>query len=34
LAAWLTSEDVSEASGASVFDLAMHLNPLLLRRIV
>ena len=27
-------EDVSEACGASVYDLTMHLNPLLPRRIV
>jgi alanine racemase len=27
-------EDVSEACGASVYDLAMHLNPLLPRRII
>ena len=27
-------EDVSEACGASVYDLLMHLNPLLPRRMV
>jgi len=27
-------EDVSEACGVSVYDLTMHLNPLLPRRIV
>jgi alanine racemase len=27
-------EDVSEACGASVYDLTMHLNPLLPRRIL
>ena len=27
-------EDVSAACGASVYDLAMHLNPLLPRRVV